>query len=418
MGEGGKRGVAMGALLVVAALLFAFSLFRHAGYPLLWQEEAATAVLGARILEDGVPRVYGERGAINPGDLRAEFGVAASGAWRGAPPGRYYAAALVERVAGGVDDPWSRTAVLRVGFALMGCAGLALLFAALWPTLGGRVAGQGALAGGLLLLTGSVSFALHLREVGPLGPTLLLLGAALACVLRLQRARIAGATPPGTLEQTLLLAPTLWLLGCTSTLVSAALLATLLVYAIGRRLRRGRGGMATDLAPMLVALLLLRPVLAGLGRGRPALGSARPPRRGGGSLRQRSRQPSGAPAALRVARPGAAGPGGPGLPAPGRGALGRAGRTAGGCRPALPPHGRDAPAVGRAAGLPRAARGVPGSGAGRHPGPRRAHPARLGGGPRAAGCGRPAGSAPEGWGRRCWSPGSCGCRSCRVASTS
>ncbi len=215
-------------LVALALLLFGLLLFKHASYPLMWQAEAATAMFGVHVLEYGQPKVYGELAAIYPADLSLDHGISDGGAFRGGLWGPYYAAAIAEVFAGGADDPWDRTGRLRGFFGLLGCAGIGILLAALLPVMGSAAQGRTAGAATLLLLAGSVSFILHLREVGPLGPTVLLLAAVLFLVLRVQRARIEGAAPPGILTHTLRLAPLLVLLGTTSILSSRGMLLRLL----------------------------------------------------------------------------------------------------------------------------------------------------------------------------------------------
>jgi hypothetical protein len=252
-------------LLAISLLLFGLLLFKHASYPLMWQEEAATAMFGVHVLEHGHPKVYGELAAVYPADLDTEAGIGEGGAYRGGPWGPYYVAALAELFARGAEDPWSRTGRLRGFFAVLGCAGIGLLLLAVSPLMGSAAHRRMGAAGLLLLLAGAVSFALHLREVGPLAPVLVLLSATWFVVLRLQRARIEGRSPAGLVRHILQLTPLLFLLGATSTLTSLALVVTLLVYGVGRRLVRGRGGMAVDLLPLLLAVVLLQPVVAAIG---------------------------------------------------------------------------------------------------------------------------------------------------------
>ena len=261
-----QRAAVPTLLLALAMLIFGLLLFKHASYPLLWQGEAATAMFGVRVLEYGFPKVHGELAAVYPANVAVENGVSPElDAFRAGLWGPYYFAALVELVAGAADDPWTRTGLLRTGFGLLGCLGIALLLSGWLPALGGRGARRLGAAAFLLLAAGSVSFLLHLREVGPLGPTLLLLGALLRLVLGLQRARAAGEPAPGLRSHLLAVAPLLFLLGATSTVSALAVLLALLLLGLGRALRRAPGALSLDLVPLLVGVLLLMPLLRFLG---------------------------------------------------------------------------------------------------------------------------------------------------------
>ena len=115
----------------LALLLLGAMLFKHLSYPLLWEEEAATAGFGARILTYGYPKVHGPKSALYPSALSAELGIEPSlDAYRGSPWGPYYLAAFAESIARTAQDPWVRTGRLRAPFALAGVAAAEVAVAA------------------------------------------------------------------------------------------------------------------------------------------------------------------------------------------------------------------------------------------------------------------------------------------------
>ena len=52
------------ALVAAAAALVGIALFRHLSYPLLWADEAETALFAERVLEHGYPKVHGPRNVV------------------------------------------------------------------------------------------------------------------------------------------------------------------------------------------------------------------------------------------------------------------------------------------------------------------------------------------------------------------
>ena len=58
-----EHGIAL-AVLAGAGLLFGIALFRHLSYPLLWADEAETALFAERVLDYGYPKVHGSRNVV------------------------------------------------------------------------------------------------------------------------------------------------------------------------------------------------------------------------------------------------------------------------------------------------------------------------------------------------------------------
>jgi len=160
------RPRALLALAVVFQLLFFASLFGGLGAPLLWEDEAETALHGRSVLEFGVPRVHVGRNLVYGAPVPLALGRDdALDAYLGSPWGQYYFAAPVVWWSDRASDLAARTWRLRVPFTLAGWLGVLLIGAAaarFWPAAAGGRAGFWLGFGACLLL--SVSLQLHLRE--------------------------------------------------------------------------------------------------------------------------------------------------------------------------------------------------------------------------------------------------------------
>jgi hypothetical protein len=171
--------------LLGAAALFATLVFKHLSYPLLWNDEAYTAVFGERVLEHGYPVVPGEPSllyGVKPDRVDPETGAYFGGLW-----GTWYVAALGVALAEGSDDLYRRTARVRLPFALIGCAGVGVLALGLLPSLGGGRRRRW-LFGALFALASaySVSLILHLREANYYGPVVFLVACLVVLFVRRQ----------------------------------------------------------------------------------------------------------------------------------------------------------------------------------------------------------------------------------------
>jgi hypothetical protein len=198
------------ALLALAAgfqLLFCASVFARLGAPLLWQDEAETAMFGRGVLEHGVPKIHIGRNIVYGAHLPLALGRnEALDAYLGSPWGQYFFAATAVAWSDGSSDLAARTWRMRVPFALAGWLGVLLLgraAATLWPAAAGARSGFWAGFGACLAL--SVSLQLHLREVRYYPLVVLALGV----IAQLEVRRYArGDLPP--LRHALLLAPALF----------------------------------------------------------------------------------------------------------------------------------------------------------------------------------------------------------------
>jgi hypothetical protein len=155
-------------LICLLAILFAISLFKNISYPLLWADESITVMHGKRVLEYGYPKVHDGKNVLY--DLRhpnPTLGIdeKTDAFIGGANWAMYYIAAVAVKAADLSDDMFTRTALLRIPFALAGIAGLALLGLLSAQFFAGSVAKKRFWALFLFIELISVPLALHLREV-------------------------------------------------------------------------------------------------------------------------------------------------------------------------------------------------------------------------------------------------------------
>jgi hypothetical protein len=180
--------------LALAFAAFAVLLFKHISYPLLWQDEAETAMFATRILEYGYPRVHG------PGNVLYEFGNDTEigikegiDAYIGTTWGHFYAAVPALLWSRGAGDLHAQTARLRIPFAALGLLGLLCFVGAATPAFGGdRRRAELFAALFFALSCFSVSLILHLRELRYYPLQVALGGAILAVYLRHQIHGVLG----------------------------------------------------------------------------------------------------------------------------------------------------------------------------------------------------------------------------------
>lgn len=259
---GAGRTIATG-LAIVLQTLFAWLLFSGLEAPLLWHDEADTAMFGRRILDYGYPKVHGPVNTTYGVQHPLEVGsVAGLDAYVGSPWGQYYFAAPAVAWSDGADGFAARTWRMRVPFVLAGWCGVLLLGvvgAAGWRRLGASVplfwCGYG------VALMANVSLQLHLREVRYYPLVVLALGLVAALELRRHASPSQGAPRPATL----VLAGVLWLLfNLFYPAYAAVTLAAGAIYALRAlpepgwvaRLRR----FGAEAGPYLVAGLAVLPM--------------------------------------------------------------------------------------------------------------------------------------------------------------
>ena len=154
-------------VLVLLCLLFSASLFKNIGYPLFWADESMTVMGGVRVLEFGYPKVHDGKNVfydlLHP-NTRLGIDEKTDAYIGGANWGQYYVAAIGVKLAEMSNDLFTKTAIIRLTFALIGLAGLVIL-----AFLGSQFFDTSRSKTGFLALFVffaliSVPLALHLRE--------------------------------------------------------------------------------------------------------------------------------------------------------------------------------------------------------------------------------------------------------------
>ena len=255
-------GRALGALVLLCAALFSAWVLKHLSYPLLWNDEAETAMYGERILDFGYPKVHDGRNLVYELQGKLDVGLKKGlDAYIGSTWGQYYVGALGAFAARRVSDPYDKTLLLRAPFALAGLAGVfafAALGASLFPS--DRRHGLAFALGFLLLAPLSTVLVVHLREMRHYPLVILLVACALWTYVHfhvLGRGRYA--------VHCALLATLLALLFQVFSLPYAALATTLGLdqlarFARGRDFgRAGLTGLARGLLPLALSAAVVVP---------------------------------------------------------------------------------------------------------------------------------------------------------------
>lgn len=180
--------VARSGFAAAALAVFTLLLFKHISYPLMWQDEAETALFAARILDHGYPKVHGTKNVLYEFGTNREIGQKETiDAYIGTTWGHFYFAVPGLLWSQRAPDDYAQTARLRIPFALAGLLGL-LCFAAIGTPAVKASPGRARLFVGLffLLCCFSISLILHLREVRYYALQILVGGAILAVYLRYQ----------------------------------------------------------------------------------------------------------------------------------------------------------------------------------------------------------------------------------------
>jgi hypothetical protein len=242
----GRRDGAWIAAPVAAGAVFAFLLFGGLSRPLLWNDEAYTAMYAERVLDHGYPLVDDGRNAVYGLDAPLAVGTKeGSGAYIGSPWGEYYVAALGALAARATGDPYAKTLRLRLPFAVLGAAGVACFLWAALPLVPGRRARLAFAAAYLVACASSISLVLHLREVRYYALVVLFGGLA---VLAFRRREITG-TPAAPIPGSLLAISLLGLFACFYP-AWGVVSVCLVLHALARAARGPgtRAARATDFA--------------------------------------------------------------------------------------------------------------------------------------------------------------------------
>ena len=166
-------------------LLLLFSLFKNISYPLLWNDEAETAMYATRIMEYGYPKVHDGKNVVylfGHNNIAIDKG---TDAYIGSVWGQYYFATIGAFLAKSITNIYMKTAVMRIPFAIMGFLGLAIMVLSVTKIFDDEPKKKLPFISCFLLLElSSVPLALHLREVRHYPLTLFFSGCVLYFYIR------------------------------------------------------------------------------------------------------------------------------------------------------------------------------------------------------------------------------------------
>ena len=162
-----KKHKALIVLLFLLISAFVFSLFKNISFPLLWNDEAETAVFAERILKYGYPKVHDGKNTLYLLELPRDAGLNHKiDAYVGSGWGQYYFCVIGNLLAKNTSGIYVKTALLRMPFAFIGLLGLIVIALSVSHFINKNLTHK------LLFLIFfvffelfSVSLILHLREV-------------------------------------------------------------------------------------------------------------------------------------------------------------------------------------------------------------------------------------------------------------
>ncbi len=162
------KNITIRLVTIALFVLLLFSQFKNISYPLMWEDEAMSAVGAGVVLEYGYPKVHGEKNILydflhtDPtiGINEKDDSFAASSSW-----GQYYFGTIGYLLAQNTDDIYTKTAIIRSTYAILGLLGIAFLVFVVIRLLTGKLEKNFFILLFLLLSLISVSLVLHLREV-------------------------------------------------------------------------------------------------------------------------------------------------------------------------------------------------------------------------------------------------------------
>lgn len=148
--------------------LLLFSVFKNISYPLMWGDEAMSAVGAGVVLEYGYPKVHGEKNVFydflhtDPtiGINQKDDSFAASSSW-----GQYYYGIIGYLLADFTDDIYAKTGIIRSTYAIMGLLGLLMFVFIAFKLLPDKNTKYVFLCLFILMALLSISLTLHIRQV-------------------------------------------------------------------------------------------------------------------------------------------------------------------------------------------------------------------------------------------------------------
>lgn len=248
------KNLLLGIVLTLAAAALAASVCMNIAYPLLWNDEAETAMFGTRVLQYGYPKVHDGKNTLCHFELPDKT-IAIdprTDAYIGSGWGQFYLAALGAAFAERTGDLYAKTALIRIPFAVVGLAGvLFIAWSVVWLFGKDLTRSLAFLAAFVLLESLSAPLALHVREARHYALTIFLSAVALGIYIRY---RFAGQI--SRLVYTVSMAATLFLLFNAFAPACAILMAAIALYELCAAVRdRELTGPFRALLPLGIALV-------------------------------------------------------------------------------------------------------------------------------------------------------------------
>jgi len=154
------------SVLIILIGLTCIGVLKNISYPLLWNDEAECVMHGKRVIEFGYPKVHDGKNTIYPMRLNDQE-VALdkkTDAYIGIGWSMFYFSTIGILLAENTDDIYTKTALLRLPFAILGLIGLAILAMAFLPFIKDKRHKLLFLILYCTLCLLSVSLLLHIRE--------------------------------------------------------------------------------------------------------------------------------------------------------------------------------------------------------------------------------------------------------------
>ena len=255
-----KNKILFGIFVLLCAL-FVFSLFKQLSYPLLWNDEAETAMFAERILDYGYPKIYDGKNTLYlfeiPGKIAWDK---RTGAYIGSNWGQYYFSTPGAILAHKVDDIYTKTLLLRIPFATLGLAGLVVMALSVIRLFGNRPNNKiPFLALFTLFELISVPLVLHLREVRYYSLLIFLLACLFYCYINY---KFFGAIGPFSyIALTMLLLFFLFNTFSPAYFIFASTVVLYESFGLLKKIRIRLKNFIINIAPFIFSFILIVPLL-------------------------------------------------------------------------------------------------------------------------------------------------------------
>ena len=153
-------------VLILLLILLLFSVIKNIQYPIIWGDEAETAMYAERVLDYGYPKVHDGVNSLNQDMLSGKVGVNEEyDAWTATMWGQYYFTSIGARLARNVEDIYTKTLLLRIPHALVGLIGILMIPFIVTPSIKNKDKKVYLWICYVFLIIFSVSLILHIKEV-------------------------------------------------------------------------------------------------------------------------------------------------------------------------------------------------------------------------------------------------------------